>query len=76
MNTPALKIAVHHAGSQSELARRLGIRQGYIWKWLRSGRVSAEYCRAIEQATGGKVTRYDLRPDVFGSAPEPLSKES
>jgi DNA-binding transcriptional regulator YdaS (Cro superfamily) len=25
--------------------------------------------RAIEHATDGVVTRYDLRPDVFGEAP-------
>lgn len=32
-------------------------------------RVPAEHCRAIEQATNGAVTRYDLRPDVFGASP-------
>lgn len=29
----------------------------------------AHHCLAIEEATGGKVTRYQLRPDVFGPAP-------
>lgn len=32
-------------------------------------RPSALLSRAIEQATNGGVTRYDLRPDVFGAAP-------
>lgn len=37
-----------------------------IYKWEKSGRVPAEYCRIIEKATNGQVTRYELRPDVFG----------
>lgn len=71
MNTNALKNAVAIAGSQSELARRIGVRQGYIWKWLRSKKVPAERCVAIERATNGAVSRYALRPDVFGPAPGP-----
>jgi DNA-binding transcriptional regulator YdaS (Cro superfamily) len=31
---------------------------------------SAKLANRIEQATGGAVTRHDLRPDVFGPAPE------
>jgi len=29
----------------------------------------AKLAGAIEQATNGAVTRYDLRPDIFGEAP-------
>lgn len=65
----ALEAAVAAAGSQSELARRIGVRQGYIWRWLRAGKIAAEYVLAVEAATGGAVTRHDLRPDVFGPAP-------
>ncbi|MCR9092352.1 MAG: helix-turn-helix domain-containing protein [Proteobacteria bacterium] len=32
-------------------------------------RVPGEHCRAIEEALGGRITRHDLRPDVFGPAP-------
>ena len=42
-----------------------------VIKWTRSDvKVPAERCMAIEQATNGAVTRYDLRPDVFGPAPD------
>lgn len=68
MNRTAIETAVAIAGSQSELARRIGVRQGYVWKWLRSKKVPAERCADIELATG--VTRYQLRPDVFGPAPD------
>lgn len=38
-------------------------------------RPSALLAGAIEQATDGAVTRYDLRPDVFGRAPAPAQAE-
>lgn len=72
MNTTAIQDAVAIAGSQSELARRIGISQGHLWSWLhRDKKVPAERCAAIERATNGAVSRYALRPDVFGPAPDP-----
>ena len=67
MDKTPLHVAVEFAGGQSALARMIGVRQGYIWKWLQSGRTSPKYCLAIERVTFGKVTRYQLRPDVFGA---------
>jgi DNA-binding transcriptional regulator YdaS (Cro superfamily) len=69
--TPLQK-AVRIAGGQSQLARGIGgkVRQGYVWKWLRRGWVPAEQVLAIERATEGQVTRYELRPDIYGSEPE------
>jgi DNA-binding transcriptional regulator YdaS (Cro superfamily) len=54
----------------TELARALGVSKQAVSHW-RTGRyrVPAEYCRAIEKHTEGKVTVYDLRPDVFGDHP-------
>lgn len=63
MNKIAIESAVAIAGSQSELARRIGVRQGYVWKWLRSGRIPAERVIAIEAATG--ISRHELRPDIY-----------
>lgn len=65
-----LSKAIELCGSQTELARRIGgrVRTGHLYHWLRA-KVPAEHCAAIEQATDGKVTRYDLRPDVFGHPP-------
>lgn len=66
----ALEKAITICGSQSELARRIGgkVRTGHIHYWLRN-RVPADRCVDIEQATGGKVSRAMLRPDVFGELP-------
>jgi DNA-binding transcriptional regulator YdaS (Cro superfamily) len=67
MEKTPLHIAVEFAGGQSALARMIGVRQGYVWRWLQSGRTSPKYCLEIERVTFGKVTRYQLRPDVFGA---------
>lgn len=54
-----------------EVAELCGITVQAVYKWEKSARgIPAEYCRIIEQATHGAVTRYDLRPDVFGPAPD------
>lgn len=36
-------------------------------------RIPSEHCRRLEYATGGKVTRYQMRPDIFGRGPEDWS---
>lgn len=65
-----LKKAVVISGGQAALARKIGTKQQHISWWLnKSKRVPAERVLAIESATNGAVTRYDLRPDVFGPAP-------
>lgn len=65
-----LRKAVVLVGGQTALARKLGVNQQNVSWWLnKSKKVPAERCAAIEAATGGAVTRYDLRPDVFGTAP-------
>ncbi|MGH8652165.1 MAG: helix-turn-helix domain-containing protein [Gammaproteobacteria bacterium] len=68
MNT-ALQHAICCVGSQAALARCLGIRSQAVQQWTTTGRAPAERCLALEQATRGKVSRYELRPDVFGPAP-------
>lgn len=63
-----LKKAVRIAGGQSALARACGgnLRQQHIWNWLnRDAKVPAEYVRAIERATDGRIKRHQLRPDIY-----------
>ncbi|MBT2142714.1 MULTISPECIES: helix-turn-helix domain-containing protein [unclassified Rhodanobacter] len=67
-----LNKAIDHAGGVTALAEKLGVRQSVVSNWRTRGddpRAPAERCIAIEQATDGAVTRYELRPDVFGEAP-------
>lgn len=68
MDTPALTEAVTIAGGQSALARAISaypgqVKQGHVWCWLnRDYKAPAEYCPAIEDATG--VTCERLRPEL------------
>ena len=66
----ALDDAIEAAGGVGKLAKALGIRQSAVSNWrMRGGRVPAERCPAIESAVHGQVTRYALRPDIFGTEP-------
>jgi DNA-binding transcriptional regulator YdaS (Cro superfamily) len=52
--------------SQTDFARRLGVTQGMVWQWLKGvRRISAEKVIAIETATDGKVSRHEIRPDLY-----------
>jgi DNA-binding transcriptional regulator YdaS (Cro superfamily) len=60
----ALEACVSIAGSQSEVARRLGVPQPTFWKWLQSSkRLPAEHVLEAERQFG--VSRHDLRPDIY-----------
>lgn len=84
MSTPTPKEAllkvVELAGGQSALARELStearpIRQGHVWAWInRDGLLPPEFCRPAEALTG--VSRYALRPDVFGPPPSDQGREA
>ncbi|MNZ82623.1 hypothetical protein D3C78_1013240 [compost metagenome] len=58
-------------GNQSELARRCGVKQPHVWKWLRSGRVPAERVPAVVAAVNGQVQPWELRPDLPQLFPNP-----
>ena len=52
------------AGSQSALARIVGVSQQAVWKWLRSKKtLPGEHVLLVERETG--VSRHDLRPDLY-----------
>lgn len=70
-----LRAFVEESGGQTAFANRMGVSQGLVWQWLEGKtRITAERAIEIEGITGGKVSRHELRADIFGSppAPEPL----
>lgn len=78
MDEPASPLgrALAVIGGASALARALGLPwASTVTNWAARG-VPAERCLAIEQVTSGAVTRYELRPDVFGAAPDRAIPES
>lgn len=48
------------------MAQQTGISKAAIYFWLAGRPVSPIFAVKIEQATGGAVTRAELRPDLFG----------
>ena len=67
MNTKYLEKAIKIAGGQTALAKLIGRRQSHVSTWLyRDKKVPAVAARLIDEALDGQVTRYQLRPDVFG----------
>jgi len=74
--TEALERAIAIKGSQSALARAVGKKQAHVWYWLNKGQVPAEIAPKIEAATGGQVSKENLRPDVFGPAPTSTPSEA
>lgn len=65
----ALDKAIESAGGVGKLASAIDTTQNVVSNWRLRGQVPANRCASIESATGGAVTRYDLRPDVFGAPP-------
>lgn len=71
MSTHPILKAVNTVGSQSGLAKAIGAPPALVWQWVHGQRpIAAKWCIPIETATGGQVTRHDLRPDIFGAGPE------
>lgn len=71
MSSP-IEQAVFIVGSQAGLARALGVSVPCIHQWRNGERpVPAGRCLAIEKATKGKVSRYVLRPDIYGEPADP-----
>lgn len=70
MSTEALQRAITIAGGQAPLAKLIGTGQSHVWYWLNKSKkgVPSECVEAVEKATG--ITRHELRPDIFGPAPE------
>lgn len=72
---PAPQSAADLIGGQSELARQLSalgdpanrntITPQAVGLWCRTGRVPAERVLDIERVTQGRVSRHELRPDLY-----------
>ena len=72
MRNDALERAIVQVGGVAALARAINVTPQAVSQW---DRVPAERALAVEKATDGKISRYDLRPDLYpapgSTAPEP-----
>ena len=62
MRDDALRLAIEKAGGTAKVADHFGISSQAVSQWDRcpSGRVIA-----LEDMTGGAVSRHELRPDLY-----------
>lgn len=70
MNASPLETAINLAGGVPAVAKALDISQPAVHRWRARGKAPADRVIYLERATNGKVSRYELRPDVFGPAPD------
>lgn len=55
--------------TQEQFGKLAGVSQGAVWQWLNGrSQVAPETAVAIEKATGGKIKRHELRPDLYSRA--------
>lgn len=69
-NWTAVRAATERAVAQvgvRSLSVEFGISTQAIHNWLLRGWIPAERCLQVERLTG--VSRYELRPDVYGERP-------
>lgn len=52
--------------TQQQLAEKIGTSREMVARLETGGDVTPEMAARIEMATGGKLTRLMLRPDIFG----------
>lgn len=71
METLRAYLATLSPTEQSDYAARAGTTIGYLRKALSTKpRLDGALARRLDEESAGAVSRHDLRPDVFGEAPE------
>ncbi|KAA8726719.1 DNA-binding transcriptional regulator YdaS (Cro superfamily) [Ewingella americana] len=61
--------AITAAGSQKELARKVGVDQSAVSKWLNGGGIRSQYIPAIISASNGQVTVAEILSSLERSEP-------
>lgn len=63
-----IKRAIELRGSQAKLADAMGCSQQQISYLLKADSITAEMAIKVDMATGGAVSKRDLRPDIFSGS--------
>ena len=72
----ALDRAIELSGGMGVLARAISTSPNVVANWkYRGAHPHPRYCPAIEQITGGRVSRKDLRPDDWSQIWPELAKK-
>ena len=57
-------LAVTFFGSQTALAKRIGVSPQAVQQWVQRNIVPAEHCPVIERLTDGQIRCEDLNPAI------------
>jgi len=63
---------INLAGGASVVARACGVSPQAVQQWRTSDRIPAERVLTVEKLVNGQVSRYEIRPDVYGDKPGQL----
>lgn len=67
---------VDEVGGRAEAAKRLDITVGMVGHVVNGVRsLSVERAKLVEAQTEGRISRADLRPDIFGPPPSDRGQE-
>ena len=69
MAKSAIEKACEAVGGQAELAKAVGVTPQAVNQWVSKGKPPPERVLGIESATGGAITRQELRPDLYPQEP-------
>lgn len=61
-----IKLVVEHFGSQSELAKALGVSRSAVTQWCEIGAFPPQRCFEIEKVSNGKFKARDLILNYYG----------
>jgi DNA-binding transcriptional regulator YdaS (Cro superfamily) len=61
---------IEHFGGVTRTAEAFGVRPPSVCEWRERGQLPVGRCLDAERLSRGAFTRYQLRPDLFGPAPE------
>ena len=66
LELPVVERVVHAAGGPTKLSIALEVSRQTIYSWIATGKIPSEHCLEIEDLLAGLVSRYEMRPDIYG----------